>query len=275
MAGAAYPAVTPKVPAAHWFEREIHDLFGIVPESHPRLEPLVRHPADEGEVRLPEDQEDVPLEHRGAERLAGPGVFVIPYGPVRSGVFETAQFLVQTGGEDVAYCAQRLFFKRAGLSAGSARFRWSSPSLVAERVSGTSSVAHALAFSHGVEALGPDRGTAAGAGDPTDPGRARAPLQPRRGHGPRVRGRVAVCRPGPVRRAQGTAAPARGRLHREPLPPRSHRTRRRPYRSRRERRRSDRLDACRLGARVASSCCPFCCAPTRSSTAWSVPARWH
>ena len=54
------------------------------------------------------------LAHRGAERLAGPGVFVIPYGPVRSGVFESAQFLVQTGGEDVAYCAQRLFFKRRG-----------------------------------------------------------------------------------------------------------------------------------------------------------------
>jgi formate hydrogenlyase subunit 5 len=150
--GNAYPAVTPSVPAAHWFEREIHDLFAIVPEGHPRLEPLVRHPAEEDEVTLPEEQ-DMRLEHRGADRLAGPGVFVIPYGPVRSGVFEAAQFLVQTGGEDVAYCAQRLFFKRRGCERRICEVPLDQAVLVAERVSGTSSVAHALAFSHAIEAL--------------------------------------------------------------------------------------------------------------------------
>ncbi|MGH2885517.1 MAG: NADH-quinone oxidoreductase subunit C, partial [Solirubrobacteraceae bacterium] len=148
----AYPAVTPRVPAAHWFEREIHDLFAIVPEGHPRLEPLVRHGPEEGEVRLPQE-EDERLGHRGAERLAGPGVFVIPYGPVRSGVLETAQFLVQTGGEDVAYCAQRLFFKRRGCERRICEVPLDQAVLVAERVSGTSSVAHALAFSHAVESL--------------------------------------------------------------------------------------------------------------------------
>jgi formate hydrogenlyase subunit 5 len=148
----AYPAVTPVVPAAHWFEREIHDLYGITPEGHPRLEPLVRHPPEQREVELPEDQ-DVRLAHRGAERLAGPGVFVIPYGPVRSGVFEAAQFLVQTGGEDVAYCAQRLFFKRRGAERRICEVPLDLAALVAERVSGTSSVAHALAFSHAVESL--------------------------------------------------------------------------------------------------------------------------
>jgi formate hydrogenlyase subunit 5 len=148
----AYPAVTSMVPAAHWFEREIHDLFGITPEGHPRLEPLVRHPPEQREVELPEE-EDVRLAHRGAERLAGPGVFVIPYGPVRSGVFESAQFLIQTGGEDVAYCAQRLFFKRRGAERRICEVPLDLAVLVAERVSGTSSVAHALAFSHAVESL--------------------------------------------------------------------------------------------------------------------------
>jgi formate hydrogenlyase subunit 5 len=151
--GNAYPAVTPRVPAAHWFEREIHDLYGITPEGHPRLEPLVRHARQEGEVGVPEEEDDVRLEHRGAERLGGPGVFVIPYGPVRSGVFETAQFLVQTGGEDVAYCAQRLFFKRRGAERRICEVPLDQAVLVAERVSGTSSVAHALAFSHAVESL--------------------------------------------------------------------------------------------------------------------------
>jgi Ni,Fe-hydrogenase III large subunit len=153
LGGNSYPAVTPRVPAAHWFEREIHDLWRIVPQGHPRLEPLVLHGPDEGEVRLPEEQEDVRPEHRGAERLSGPGVFVIPYGPVRSGVFEAAQFLVQTGGEDVAYCAQRLFFKRRGAERRICEVPLELAVLVAERVSGTSSVAHALAFSRAVESL--------------------------------------------------------------------------------------------------------------------------
>ncbi|HUA03222.1 MAG TPA: NADH-quinone oxidoreductase subunit C [Solirubrobacteraceae bacterium] len=150
--GSTYPSVTPCVPAAHWFEREVHDLHGITPEGHPRLEPLVNHAPDEGEVKLFQE-DDAGVTHRGAERLAGPGVFVIPYGPVRSGVFESAQFLVQTGGEDVAYCAQRLFFKRRGAERRICEVPLELAVLVAERVSGTSTVAHALAFSHAVESL--------------------------------------------------------------------------------------------------------------------------
>jgi formate hydrogenlyase subunit 5 len=145
--GSTYPSVTPTVPAAHWFERELHDVWGIVPAGHPRLEPLVRHDGDgfDGLGGAPA--------HRGPDRLRGDGVFVIPYGPVRSGVFESAQFFVQTGGEDVAYCAQRLFFKRRGVERRIGELPPALGVLVAERASGTSSVAHALAFSHAVEAL--------------------------------------------------------------------------------------------------------------------------
>ncbi len=164
LAGESYPAVTPRVPAAHWFEREIHDVWRITPEDHPRLEPLVIHRSSDGELGLPADENDVRREHRGAQRLAGPGVFVIPYGPVRSGVFESSQFLVQTGGEDAAYIAQRLFFKRRGAERRICEVPPSLAVLVAERVSGTSSVAHALAFSHALETLAqlevPPRGRA-------------------------------------------------------------------------------------------------------------------
>ena len=155
----SYPALTPRVPAAHWYEREIHDLHGIEPEGHPRLEPLVRH--QNGWERNGADGEP---EHRGHKRLAGSGVFLIPYGPVRSGVFESVQYLVQTSGEDVAYCAQRLFFKRRGAERRIVEVPLEQAVLVAERVSGTSSVAHALACSQALEALAetpaPPRATA-------------------------------------------------------------------------------------------------------------------
>ncbi len=143
-----FPSLTPAIPAAHWHEREIHDVHGIVPVGHPRLEPLLRH--DNGAPRLGERGG---LEHRGGQRLGGAGVFLIPYGPVRSGVFETVEYLVQTSGEDVAYCAQRLFFKRRGAERRICEVPLALSALVAERVSGTSSVAHALAFCQALEAL--------------------------------------------------------------------------------------------------------------------------
>src|SRR5712692_11331344 len=30
-----YPSVTPMLPAAHWDERELADLLGVIPEGHP------------------------------------------------------------------------------------------------------------------------------------------------------------------------------------------------------------------------------------------------
>ena len=157
-------------------------------------------------------------------------MFVIPYGPVRSGVFESSQFLVQTGGEDVAYCAQRLFFKRRGAERRICEVPLELAVLVAERVSGTSSVAHALAFSHAVEALAdievPARGQAIR--------RVLAEIERLYNHleadSSRVRGRVAVGRAGAVRGAQGAAAPAGGRDHWQPLPARRGSPRRHPNR---------------------------------------------
>ena len=38
-AEAPFPSVTPVIPAAHWYEREARDLFGIVPRRPPRSAP--------------------------------------------------------------------------------------------------------------------------------------------------------------------------------------------------------------------------------------------
>ncbi|EUA34159.1 respiratory-chain NADH dehydrogenase, 30 Kd subunit [Mycobacterium xenopi 3993] len=35
----SYPSLTPDVPAAFWYERALHDLSGVVPTGHPRLDP--------------------------------------------------------------------------------------------------------------------------------------------------------------------------------------------------------------------------------------------
>ena len=38
------PSLTTAIPAANWHEREMQDLFGIVPVGHPDPRPLAPHP---------------------------------------------------------------------------------------------------------------------------------------------------------------------------------------------------------------------------------------
>ena len=42
------PSVTEVWPAADWYEREAHDLFGVSFEGHPDLSPLLLYPEFEG-----------------------------------------------------------------------------------------------------------------------------------------------------------------------------------------------------------------------------------
>jgi formate hydrogenlyase subunit 5 len=157
----SYEALTPAVPGAAWYEREIADLFGLVPEGHPRVDPLVL-PRSEGqdpprpgwpgagEIR-PIAPDETPL----PAHLAGEGVFTLPYGPVRSGVFESVQFLVETPGEDIPHLRARVYHKHRGIEV---RFQGLSPAdgvLLAERVEGVASVAHAMAYSQAIESLDP------------------------------------------------------------------------------------------------------------------------
>lgn len=153
-----YPAITPEVPAAFWHEREIHDLFGVVPLGHPRLDPLVLPLADGHGPRPrpggpPAPERIVPAEPALPSHVVGDGLFTFPFGPVRSGVYETIEYVIETPGEDIPHLRMRVFAKHRGIEK---RFEGLAPHtavLLAERVEGIASVAHALAFSLAVEEL--------------------------------------------------------------------------------------------------------------------------
>ena len=127
-------------PAARWAERELTERLGLV-----RLDPHAPPPLS------------APSADRLDTRVTGLDAFAIPYGPIRSGVFEAIQFLIETGGEDVLRIETRPFFKHRGLER---RFRGMDVDdavHVAERIAGVAGVAHASAFCSAVErALGVD-----------------------------------------------------------------------------------------------------------------------
>ena len=171
-----YPALTPLVPAASWYERAIEDLHGIVADGHPDPFPLLagrraagdqRAAGEQGAAREAAGEESAAREAAeqaaasevAAEdevvtgQVAGEGLFTFPYGPVRSGVFEAIGYLVETFGEDIPALRVQPHYKHRGIGS---RFAGMGPDdgvLVAERVEGIASVAHAMAFSLAVEQL--------------------------------------------------------------------------------------------------------------------------
>ena len=113
--------MTVSVGAAFWYERELHDIFGLVPAGHPRLEPLILPlPNGSGWRPCPGEPTDaaraVDPDPRALPRhVMGPGLFTIPHGPARSGVMESIEYLVETPGEDIPHLNMRVFYKHRGI----------------------------------------------------------------------------------------------------------------------------------------------------------------
>lgn len=153
----SYPSLTPDVPAAAWYERKIRDLHGLEPVGHPGVEALVlprppgvpppRPGAGSGAGASPIDPDGRPP----SGHVYGEGVFTLPYGPVRSGVFESAEYVLETPGEEILHLRTRIFYKHRGVDARFAGVSADDGALLAERYEGVASVAHALAYCQAVE----------------------------------------------------------------------------------------------------------------------------
>jgi formate hydrogenlyase subunit 5 len=141
-------------PSLGWYEREIMDLFGIGFAGHPEPNRLVLmedmpppfnghgadHPPRLGDVARP------------LPEIEAPEVQTLPFGPVRADVLESAEFSFFYIGEQIIHYHPHLFFKHRGMEARFAGCTPLSGTLMAERVSGVGSVAHALAYCQAVEA---------------------------------------------------------------------------------------------------------------------------
>lgn len=162
-----FPALSAVVPAASWYEREIKDLFGLEPFGHPRADPLVL-PLRPG-VPPPRPGSGRPAAHLELDssplpaHLQGEGVFTLSYGPVRSGVFESVEYLIETPGERIPHLRARVFYKHRGIEARFVGLSISDGTLLAERYEGVASVAHAIAYCSALEsAAGAEAPPAAG-----------------------------------------------------------------------------------------------------------------
>lgn len=155
-----FPSITPDVPAAHWYEREIHDLLGLKPIAHPDLRPLVMHggwPRDLHPLRKdfdlktwPARTPDPPFAFRGVE---GGGVAEVPVGPIHAGIIEPGHFRFSAMGETVLRLEAQLFYTHRGLEKRAEGMSLQHGLFLAERICGACALSHAIAYAQAVERL--------------------------------------------------------------------------------------------------------------------------
>jgi len=152
------PSLAAIAPLISWYEREITDLCGLAFEDQPQPEPLVLLPGAHAERPPLQPGIAPPLTYtprpHSLPELAGSAhrdVQLLPFGPIRADVFESAQFTFFYIGEAILHYQPQLFFKYRGTEK---RFEGVAPDLgvvLSERVSAVGSVAHALAYSQALE----------------------------------------------------------------------------------------------------------------------------
>jgi len=152
-----FPSLATRWYLASLFEREIHDLFGLSPSEHPDLRrlplhqfwPAGYHPLLKDAAR-PEKFEDEgqPFPF---QQVQGEGTYQITVGPVHAGIIEPGHFRFNVDGETIVNLESRLFFVHKGIEKLFESMHFSRGVELAERVSGDSSVAHALAYCMAVE----------------------------------------------------------------------------------------------------------------------------
>jgi Ni,Fe-hydrogenase III large subunit/Ni,Fe-hydrogenase III component G len=156
----SYPSIAAKYPAANWFEREVMDLFGLVPMGHPNPARVALHddwPDGSWALRKDFPADRVVPRVRGEfhpfRQVTGEGVFQVPVGPVHAGIIEPGHFRFGVAGEPILYLQLRLFYVHKGTEKLFERLPWRHGLFLAESISGDTSVGHALAYAHAIERL--------------------------------------------------------------------------------------------------------------------------
>lgn len=154
--GQALPSLAAACPLLGWYEREIMELSGVAFAHHPEPErlvtaphPLSVPPLDPRPDRL---RAALPLlTNTALPRVSGRHVQLLPYGPVRADVLESAQFIFYYIGEGILHYHPGVFLKHRGMEKQFEGLAPDAGTLIAERISGVDSVADAIAYSTAIE----------------------------------------------------------------------------------------------------------------------------
>jgi Ni,Fe-hydrogenase III large subunit len=155
--GEHYPALAADCPQAGTFERELAEQCGVVPDGHPWLKPLRRHPPDHLPAAWirPQVAAEYPFEHIESDE-----VHEVAVGPVHAGIIEPGHFRFHAHGEEVLLLEIVLGYQHRGVEQLLETQERARAVLVAESIAGDSVIAHASAYCGAIEALARSHKTA-------------------------------------------------------------------------------------------------------------------
>ncbi|MGE5190875.1 MAG: NADH-quinone oxidoreductase subunit C, partial [Deltaproteobacteria bacterium] len=150
-----YPSLTPDCPQAHWFEREIAEQWGIVPEGHPWLKPIrFHHSYREGhELWSRKAGAFIPPSVIDYFRMTGEEVHQVAVGPIHAGVIEPGSFRFQCHGETVFHLEISLGYQHRGIERRLVGGPNKRTIHYMETAAGDTSIGHTMAYCQVVEAL--------------------------------------------------------------------------------------------------------------------------
>jgi Ni,Fe-hydrogenase III large subunit len=147
-------SIVPELPSAAWYERELHDQYGIGITGHPDLRPLVFHENwPEGVHPMVDAVNQLPWASREYRFLTvqGDGVAEVAVGPVHAGIIEPGHFRFSVVGDTVLHLELRHFYTHKGTERLFEGSHVNAGAMIAESVSGDNCFAHAVAYSQAVE----------------------------------------------------------------------------------------------------------------------------
>lgn len=151
----SYPALTRECPQVHWFEREIAEQWGVIPEAHPWLKPVRYHhsyrPGCDAWSRATGDTIWPCV--TDYFKMQGEEIHEVAVGPVHAGVIEPGSFRFQCHGEIVYHLEIHLGYQHRGVERALIGGPNKRTLHYMETLAGDTSIGHATAYCQAVEAL--------------------------------------------------------------------------------------------------------------------------
>ncbi len=155
----SFLSISAKVHAATAYEREIKDLFGLVPIGHPDAKRMVFHGNwPNGVFPL---RKDYDLHHKPHfskketkfKKITGDGVFEIPVGPVHAGIIEPGHFRFNLAGEPILNLEAQLYYVHKGIEKIAETMSIERCFYLSERISGDETFANSFAYCQAIEKI--------------------------------------------------------------------------------------------------------------------------
>jgi len=155
----SFPSIALQIPSAALYEREIKDMFGLLPVGNPDTRQLVLH--EQWSKDIHPLRKDFAQETKVARvdgkyqftKVEGEGVFEIPVGPVHAGIIEPGHFRFSVLGEYIINLETRLFYTHKGTEKLAESMKLDQVLLLSERISGDEAVANSTAYCQALERI--------------------------------------------------------------------------------------------------------------------------